>query len=111
MNNKIINLFFFVGFFLTVNCSFDNTNKSRIWSGGEDEKKKALDIFSEQNKELVNIYSSSKATLEEVKPIKNITLNSPKKNNSWRMEGQNLQNLTGNIYLTGINNNFLKKTP
>lgn len=92
---------------LIIGCSFDN--RTGIWSGSEEERRKALKILEQQNKELITIYSSEKEPLQEVAAIKSVKLSSPKEKKSWKMSGQNLQNFTGNIYLSGINNNFLKK--
>ena len=107
MNNKIKNLIFFLIFCSIVSCSFDN--KTGIWSGSEEEKKRALKLEEDQNKELYKIYSSEKVPLKEKQATKSVYLSAPQKNTSWKMSGQNLQNLTGNIYLSGISNNFLKK--
>jgi len=108
MNNKIKKLTFFLIFCLIVNCSFDN--KTGIWSGREEEKRRALKILEDQKKDLITIYSSETVPLQkEIQATKNVSLSKPKKNVSWRMSGQNLQNFTGHIYLSGVDSNFLKK--
>ena len=39
----------------------------------------------------------------------NISISNPKKNLAWKMHNLNHQNFLGNIYLSGIDNLFLKK--
>ena len=104
---KYLVYFLLSSLILHIGCSFDN--RTGIWSGSEEERRKALKILEQQNKELITIYSSEKEPLQEVAAIKSVKLSSPKEKKSWKMSGQNLQNFTGNIYLSGINNNFLKK--
>ena len=58
---------------------------------------------------IVKIYSSEDSYSEEIPATKNVVLTTPKRNSSWLMSGLNLQNFLGNIYLSGIGNNFLKK--
>ena len=58
---------------------------------------------------MVKVYTSENFYAEEIPPIKSINLTKPKTNSSWKMSGFNPQNFLGNIYLSGINNNFLKK--
>ena len=104
------NLIFFLIFILLNNCSFDN--KTRIWKGSEKEKRRVSELEKKQ-KEIIDvekIYSSSEnIILKEKSLIKNIKLSQPNKNLSWEMTGLNNQNFLGNIYLTGIDNIFLKK--
>ena len=100
-------LIFFSVFVLLFGCSFDN--KTGIWKGFEEDKRKALDLENEQNRELVTIYSSAPSKLQEINALKNINLSTPKNNTSWQMPDLNLQNFTGNIYFSGLDNNFLKK--
>ena len=97
--------FFFVVFFFT-GCSFDK--KTGIWSGHENEKKRASDLEKEQN-EVIEIYSSEQIYSTEINPDKSNKLSPPKNNSSWKMSGLNLQNQTGNLYLSGANDKFLKK--
>ena len=56
--NKKKNLIFFLIFILFVNCSFDN--KSGIWSGSEEEKKRIYELEKEQNRviDIVKVYTS-----------------------------------------------------
>ena len=103
-----ISIFFLIFFFLS-SCSFDD--KTGIWSGGEKERKRISDIENEQ-KQIINtknIYSSSNINLPEISLKKNINLSKPVKNLSWKMSTLNLQNSLGNIYLSSIDNIFLKK--
>ena len=104
--NKLI--FFFI-FVLLNNCSFDN--KTGIWGGSEDEKRKISEIEKEQKK-IINtkqIYSSENIFLEEMVLEKNIILSTPQKNSVWKTSGLNDQNHIGNIYLPKADNIFLKK--
>ena len=103
------NLIFFLIFILLNNCSFDN--KTGIWGGGEKEKRKISELEKKQKQilDVEKIYSSEKIYLKEVPLTKNISLSKPKKNSSWKMSSLNHQNFLGNIYLSGIDNIFLKK--
>ena len=100
---------FFLIFVLSINCSFDN--KTGIWSGGKEEKERIANLEKEQKSILrvIKIYSSDNVYKKEISSDKSINLSIPKKNLSWKTSNLNLQNFTGNIYLTGINSNFLKK--
>ena len=103
------NLIFFLIFILLNNCSFDN--KTGIWGDSEKEKRKISELEKKQKQilDVEKIYSSDKIYLKEVPLTKNISLSKPKKNSSWKMSGLNHQNFLGNIYLSGIDNIFLKK--
>ena len=107
--NRKKNLIFFLVFILLVNCSFDN--KTGIWSGEEKEKRRITELEKEQNQiiDIVNVYSSESIYSKEESLTKNISISNPKKNLSWKMHGLNHQNFLGNIYLSGIDNIFLKK--
>ena len=96
---------------MLTSCSLDPQNKIGIWDGDEKEKIRLAKLRKEENtkKNLFKIYSSENIFEEEILPSKNITLSEPIKNKSWEMPGSNLQNSIGNIFLTGIKNNFLKK--
>ena len=102
-------LIFFLIFSLFVNCSFDN--KTGIWSGSEEEKRKVAELESAQNRviNVVKVYSSENFYSKEISAVKNVNLTIAKTNSSWLMSGMNPQNFLGNIYLSGIENNFLKK--
>ena len=108
--NKRKKLVFFLYFILVSHCSFDN--KSGIWSG-ENETKKISELEKKQkednNSTFVHIYSSEDLYYKEISLEKPITLSEPIKNSSWPMSNLNHQNLLGNIYLSGINNMFLKE--
>ena len=107
---KIINFKIIIIFFIILtSCSFDN--KTGIWDGLGNEKERARRIENDQNRnvEIVKIYSSQNTYSKEVEAVKNITLSKPKKNASWETSNLNIQNTTGNIFLSSINNNFLKK--
>ena len=91
------------------NCSFDN--KTGIWGDAGKEKKKIAELEKKQ-KELVKvekIYSSDVTFSKEVILNKGIVLSKPQNNLSWTMPNLNNQNFLGNLYLSGINNIFLKK--
>ena len=109
MIKKIKYLIFFLIFILFVSCSFDN--KSGIWSGSKKEKMRVAELEKEQRRviDVVKIYTSEDTSLKEIPAVKSINLTEPKTNSSWKMSGLNLQNFVGNIYLSGISNNFLKK--
>ena len=55
------------------------------------------------------IYSSENIYSKEVSLNQNISISNPKKNLAWKMHNLNHQNFLGNIYLSGIDNLFLKK--
>jgi len=107
--NKKKNLVFFIILFLLVNCSFDT--KTGIWSGEEVEKEKVVEIKKEQDREknIRKIYSIGDEYSLEKTLTKKIKLLKPEKNSSWQMSGLNQQNFLGNIYLSGIDDRFLKK--
>jgi outer membrane protein assembly factor BamB len=103
------NVIFFLVLILLVNCSFDT--KTGIWSGAEDEMKRIIELEKEQikNKNIKKIYSSKNIYYTEKALTSKITLSQPKKNLSWEMPGLNNQNFLGNIYLSSVDNKFLKK--
>jgi len=107
--NKKKNLIFFLIFILLVNCSFDN--KTGIWSGSKKEKRRISELEKEQKQTKVvdYIYSSKSVYSKEISLTKKISISNPRKNLSWRMSSLNQQNFLGNIYLSGIDNIFLKK--
>ena len=109
MIKKTNYLIFFLIFILFTSCSFDN--KSGIWSGSEKEKRRVSELEKEQNRviDIVKVYTSEIFYSKEIPAAKSIDLTEPKTNSSWKMSGSNLQNFFGNIYLSGIGNNFLKK--
>ena len=108
MIKKIKYLIFFLIFILFASCSF---HKSGIWTGDKKEKKKVSKLEKEQRRiiDVVKIYTSESFYSKEIPAVKSISLTEPKTNSSWKMSGLNLQNFVGNIYLSGIDNNFLKK--
>ena len=109
MNKKTKSLIYFLIFILVNNCSFDN--KTGIWSGGKDEKDRIAKLEKEQQSkiEVIKVYSTENIYANELPYDKNINLSNPKKNSSWETSNLNLQNYIGNLYLSGIGNNFLKK--
>ena len=109
MTKKIKYLTFFLIFTLFSSCSFDN--KTGIWSGSEEEKRRISELEKKQSRKIdvVKIYSTESIYSKEIPAVKSISLTEPKTNLSWKMSGFNLQNFLGNIYLSGIDNNFLKK--
>ena len=109
MNKKIKYLIFFLIFTLFVGCSFGD--KSGFWSGSEKEKKRISELEEEQSRivNVVKVLTSENFYSKEIQASKSIILTKPKTNSSWKMSSLNLQNFVGNIYLSGISNNFLKK--
>jgi outer membrane protein assembly factor BamB len=109
MIKKVKYLIFFLIFILFASCSFDN--KSGIWSGSEKVKKKVSKLEKEQRRviDVVKVYTSETFFSKEIPAVKSVNLTKPKTNSFWKMSGLNLQNFVGNIYLSGIDNNFLKK--
>ena len=109
MIKKVKYLIFFLIFILFASCSFDN--KSGIWSGGEKAKKKVSKLEKQQRRviDVVKVYTSETFFSKEIPAVKSVNLTKPKTNSFWKMSGLNLQNFVGNIYLSGIDNNFLKK--
>ena len=107
--NKKKNLIFFLIFILLVNCSF--SSNTGIWDGSENEKRRISKLENEQkkNKDVDIIYSSDSIYSKEIPLTKNISVTNSKENLSWQMSSLNHQNFLGNIYLSGINNIFLKK--
>ncbi len=107
--NKKKNVIFFLALILLVNCSFDT--KTGIWSGTENEMKRIIELEKEQfkKKNIKKIYSSKNIYYIEKILTDKITLSQPKKNLSWKMSGLNNQNFLGNIYLSSVDNKFLKK--
>jgi len=108
MNKKIKYFVFFLIFLLSTNCSFDN--KTGIWTEDSKKIKRISKQEQQRNKsEVINVYSSKNYLLKEIPPTKSVILTKARKNSSWKMAGLNLQNFFGNIYLSGINNNFLRE--
>ena len=104
--NNLIILFFFI--FLT-NCSV--VDPVGIWKSSEKEIKRVADLEKKQ-KEIINtetIFSSDNIFSEEKNLNTKIVLSKPKNNLEWKMSSLNYQNSTGNIFLSGVENNFLKK--
>ena len=109
MIKKVKYLLFFLIFLILCNCSFDN--KTGIWKGDKDEIKRVSELEKKQKEvlETIQIYSSTDTNLDEIKTTKNIILSKAIKNTSWESPNLNIQNFTGNHYLSGIKKNFLKK--
>ena len=109
MIKKIEYLIFFLIFTLFANCSFDT--KTGIWDGGEEELKRIFELEKKQKRviDIIKVYSSKNFYSKEISATKSISLTKAKTNAAWKMSGLNLQNFIGNIYLSGIDNNFLKK--
>ncbi len=105
--NKIKNSISFLLLILLVNCSFDD--KTGIWTGSEREKVRINQLEKKQNKNIINIYSSETIYRQEIPLGKTVSISNPEKNLSWKMSNLNHQNFLGNIYLSGIDNIFLKK--
>ena len=103
-------IFFNYIFFYLILTSGSFKNAGGVWSGIDEVKRKALRIQREQDDEIVKVYSSNEVLPSvEKKRIKNVLLKKPLKNSSWTMTGLNYQNNSGNLFITGVDNNFLKK--
>ena len=109
MIRKLKLFFSLIILILLYNCSFDR--KSGIWDGYENEKRRVFDLRKKQNEttNFIKIYFSENPYNLELNPSKDAILSNPKKNISWETSNLNLQNSVFNLYLTGIENNFLKK--
>ena len=107
MIKKIKLLIFLLIFISFVGCSF--SNKAGIWSEKEKSRISKLEKEQKRQAELVKVYTSEVNPLKEIPAVKSVSLTEPKTNSFWKMSGLNLQNFVGNIYLSGIENNFLKK--
>ena len=111
--NRRNNVIFFLIIILLANCSFDSKSgiSKRIWTGEESEKKRVAEIEAQQlrEKNRDKVYSTGNIYSVEKVLTKKIILSEPKKILEWKTSGLNNQNLLGNIYLTGIDNKFLKK--
>ena len=107
--NKKNRIFFFLVLFLFTSCSFDN--KTGLWKGAKEEKKRISELEKRQN-EILNIdkvYTADDVFSLEKPLTKKIVLSKPRENLSWLMNGKNYQNFLGNIYLSNASNIFLKK--
>ena len=102
------NLVFLLILVLLNNCSFDD--KTGIWGGSKKEKRRISQLEKEQGKiiDVTTIYSSGDIYSKEIALVQNISLSKPEKNLSWEMSSLNHQNFLGNIYLSGVDNIFLK---
>tara|TARA_Y100000590_G_scaffold11830_1_gene14473 strand:- start:15844 stop:17193 length:1350 start_codon:yes stop_codon:yes gene_type:complete len=108
MNKKIKNFLIFIVFFLVLGCSFDK--RSGIWSGSEEERERLSRLKKDlENREIYNVYSSQNEYSEEIAATKKVELIKANKNMLWEMPNFNLQNNLGNFYLSGVEDNFLKK--
>ena len=108
MINKQVPILLIIFVFLN-NCSFDS--KTGIWGDSVREKKRITELEKKQ-KEIIKveqIYSSDNFFRKELTLTKKITLSKQGNNLSWPMPNLNYQNFLGNIYLSGIDNFFLKK--
>tara|TARA_Y100000590_G_C15708497_1_gene1009483 strand:+ start:684 stop:2033 length:1350 start_codon:yes stop_codon:yes gene_type:complete len=107
--NKLFFISIFLLFILFNNCSFDN--KTGIWGGSEEEKRRLTELEKEQKQvlDVIKVASSENIYSKNVILKKAINLSEPKKNLSWLMSGLNHQNFMGNIYLPNAQNIFLKK--
>ena len=109
MNKNIRYLFLLLALSFFTGCSFGD--RTGIWSGGEDEKRRVAELQKKQKStiEIIKIFSSKSEFSKEISVNQKIILSKPKKNMSWQMSNLNLQNSVRNIYLSSIENNFLKK--
>ena len=91
------------------NCSFDN--KTGLWDGEEEEREAISKIEEEQNQvtSVRKIFSGEEIYSKEILLNQSIVLSEAKKNTEWKMSNLNNQNFLGNIYLSSVDNVFLKK--
>ena len=108
MTNRV-KIVFFLLFLLINNCSFDD--KTGLWSGGEKERRKILDLEKQQNQTLKisKIYSSENIFNKELSLNKRLILSKPKNSFEWLTTNLNNQNNIGNLYVSGVDNVVLKK--
>tara|TARA_B100000686_G_C16748536_1_gene951007 strand:- start:473 stop:1822 length:1350 start_codon:yes stop_codon:yes gene_type:complete len=108
MINKKISILFIV-FILLNSCSFDT--KTGIWGDSAKEKKRITELKEKQDEVLKveKISSSENIFNQEISSNKNVNLPKVKNNLLWLMPNLNNQNFLGNIYLSGVDNTFLKK--
>lgn len=102
-------LLFFSFFVFITSCSLDN--KTGIWDGAEEQKKR-IDKLREERKRIVStisLYSTKDFESKEIPPKTTITLSSPKINLAWKMSGYNAQNNIGHKYLASITGQFFKE--
>ena len=94
---------------LLTNCSLDS--KTGIWGDKKKERKRIAELEDNQKQVLrtSKIFSSDNIYAEEKKLDKAIILSKPKENSFWTMSSLNNQNFLGNIYLSGVENTYLKK--
>jgi len=107
MLNKKFSLIFISIFILCSSCSFDS--KTGIWSGDEKEKKRIDQLEEDRVKNIKKIYTTQDISIEEVAATKDLNLSQPRKNSKWNTSNFNVQNNIGHVFLSGIDNNFLKK--
>ena len=90
-------------------CSLDK--KTGIWTDEKEEQKKIEDL--KKKKKLIigtdKIYSSEITYSKELDLRNLISVSQPKRNTSWTMPSLNHQNYMNNLFLSGVNNIFLKK--
>ena len=90
-------------------CSLDK--KTGIWTDEKEEQKKIAEL--KKKKKLIigtdKIYSSEITYSKELDLRNLISVSQPKRNTSWTMPSLNHQNYMNNLFLSGVNNIFLKK--
>ena len=107
--NKINYLALFLALILLNSCSV--VDPIGVWKSTEKEIKRAEELEKEQKKILnTKIISSNDNIFSKEKNLATkIILSKPLRNSSWKMSSLNHQNLLGNIYLSGIDNIFLRE--
>ena len=107
INLRYLIFFLILKLFFLTSCSFDK--KTGIWTGDEKELKRIEELEKASKGNKFKIFSGLEDSIKEVSATKSISLGPPQKNSSWIMSGLNIQNSSGNLYLEGIKNKFLKK--
>ena len=106
-NSKTLKIFIILA--LLTGCSFDS--KTGIWDSSKGEKERIASIKDKQNSLLRSkkVYSSKAIYYDEILSNIPVVLSKPINIINWKMPNLNEQNFKGNIYLSGVSNNFFKK--
>ena len=106
-NSKTLKILIILG--LLTGCSFDS--KTGIWDSSKGEKERIASIKDKQNSILSSkkVYSSKAIYYDEILSNIPVVLSKPINIINWKMPNLNEQNFKGNIYLSGVSNNFFKK--
>ena len=105
---KLLKFIYIISLFYLAGCSFDQ--KTGIWSGNEEERKKISELERGRAIIKVEVFSSKKDFDEEINSNTGVQLTSASEINiSWPMSGLNLKNSTGNLIFSGELKRIFKK--